>query len=185
MSAKEPEAVRTTIVGGRPPGSGRTNLSVPRGIEVLVKKAAVDPGFRERLLEIRGAAAEEIELRLTAAEAAMLGRVPREQLLQVIEQTAVPDEQRRAFLGKVAVAMLAALGPGLSGCSEAEPAGIQPDRPTNSPATRGIQPDQPTPLPPPPSQGIRPDRPGTPGGATNAAGTNPPLPIAGVKPDRL
>jgi len=41
----EREAERTTIVGGRPPGSGRSNVAVPRGIEVLLKKAAVDPEF--------------------------------------------------------------------------------------------------------------------------------------------
>ena len=35
----EQQAVRTTIVGGRPPGSGRSDVAVPRGIEVLVKKA--------------------------------------------------------------------------------------------------------------------------------------------------
>jgi len=37
----EQPAVRTTIVGGRPPGSGKGIGSVPRGIEVLVKKTAV------------------------------------------------------------------------------------------------------------------------------------------------
>jgi hypothetical protein len=50
----EAEAVRTTIVGGRPPGSGRNNVPVPRGIEVLVKKASVDAGFRELFLKQRG-----------------------------------------------------------------------------------------------------------------------------------
>ena len=58
----ECEAVRTTIVGGRPPGSGTSIGSIPRGIEVLVKKAAVDPAFRTLLLERRGQAAEAIGL---------------------------------------------------------------------------------------------------------------------------
>ncbi|MCP4231568.1 MAG: hypothetical protein GY771_15670, partial [bacterium] len=44
-SSIEREAVRTTIVGGRPPGSGKSNGSIPRGIEVLVKKASVDAVF--------------------------------------------------------------------------------------------------------------------------------------------
>ena len=35
---QEQEAVRTTIVGGRPPGSGKSVGNIPRGIEVLVKK---------------------------------------------------------------------------------------------------------------------------------------------------
>jgi|GEM_PF-1218437 len=37
----EQPAVRTTIVGERPPGPGKGVGSVPRGIKVLVKKAAV------------------------------------------------------------------------------------------------------------------------------------------------
>ena len=46
----EQEAVRTTIVGGRPPGCGQPVGQIPRGIEVLVKKAAVDPEFKTLLL---------------------------------------------------------------------------------------------------------------------------------------
>ena len=37
----EQPAVVTTIVGGRPPGAGLPIGTVPRGIEVLVKRAAV------------------------------------------------------------------------------------------------------------------------------------------------
>jgi hypothetical protein len=83
MSAQEneKEAVRTTIVGGRPPGNGRSTGAVPRGIEVLVKKAAVDLEFRELLLEQRGGAAAAIGLELDPAEAAMLSAIPREQLI--------------------------------------------------------------------------------------------------------
>ena len=46
----EMDAVKTTIVGGRPPGSGKSLPSIPRGIEVLVKKASVDKDFRKLLL---------------------------------------------------------------------------------------------------------------------------------------
>ena len=46
----EQPAVRTTIVGGRPPGSGHGVGQIPRGIELLVKKASVDPEFRKLLL---------------------------------------------------------------------------------------------------------------------------------------
>ncbi|GAG42054.1 unnamed protein product, partial [marine sediment metagenome] len=53
----EQPAVRTTIVGGRPPGSGKTVGPIPRGIEVLIKKAAVDPGFKMLLLAKRDGAA--------------------------------------------------------------------------------------------------------------------------------
>lgn len=126
--AKEREAVRTTIVGGRPPGSGRSNVTVPRGIEVLVKKAAVDDEFRGLLFERRGGAAAAIALQLDPAEDAMLSAIPQEQLAQIIAQTTVPDEQRRVFLGRIAAAMLAVLGVTLAGC-RAKSRGNRPDRP--------------------------------------------------------
>ena len=115
----EQEAVRTTIVGGRPPGSGKPVGDIPRGIEVLVKKAAVDPEFAELLLAHRDKAAEEIGLDLDPAEVMMLRAVRREQLESIINQTSVPKEHRRAFLGKAAAAMLAALAVGGAlGCSK-------------------------------------------------------------------
>jgi hypothetical protein len=175
MSTKDDDAVRTTIVGGRPPGSGRSTGSIPRNIEVLVKKAAVDPAFRELLLEQRGAAAAAIQLELDPAEDAMLSAVRREQLAQIVSQTTVPDEQRRVFLGRLAVAMLAIIGGGLASCERAESAGIRPEQPYG---TDGIRPDRPTNAPPVWSHGVRPDRP-TPGV------TNVPAPVpAGIQPDR-
>ena len=62
-------AVKTTIVGGRPPGSGKMLGAIPRGIEVLVKKASVDPAFKSLLMSVRSKAADEIGLALDAAEA--------------------------------------------------------------------------------------------------------------------
>ena len=177
MSAKgnEQEAVRTTIVGGRLPGSGRGNVSVPRGIEVLVKKAAVDPDFRTLLLEQRGAAAATIELELDPAEHTMLNAIPQDQLAQIISQTTVPVEQRRVFLGRIAVAMLAVIGGGLAGCASdtlyhTMSAGIQPMSP----------PPQPTPMEPPGTLGIRPDLP-----PPNLPSTNSPAPPSthGIQPD--
>lgn len=171
-TAVEQQAVVTTIVGGRPPGAGQPVGQVPRGIEVLVKKAAVDAEFRTLLLEKRAEAAAEIGLALDPAEVMMLGAVPAAQLEAVIARTDVPDEHRRTFLGKAAAAMLAALGVvSIAGCG---PKGISPDRP---PAPKGIAPDRPPiggiapdrpppketkdePKPPPPPTGIRPDRPG-------------------------
>jgi hypothetical protein len=190
MSAQENEkaAVRTTIVGGRPPGSGRNMGTIPRGIEVLVKKAAVDLEFRELLFDQRGGAAAAIELELDPAENAMLNAIPREQLAQIVRQTTVPPEQRRVFLGKIAVAMLAVLGVGIAGCgSKSEPElstlGIQPDRPKR----KVIHPDRPTNAPPPVQPplpapaGVRPDLP-----STNSPSTNnpPPPPTRGIQPDR-
>jgi acyl carrier protein len=83
---------------------------IPRGIEVLVKKASVDAAFRSLLLERREEAAARIALKLDAAERLMLRAVPREQLEAIIARTTVPQEHRRAFLGQVAGAMLAVVG---------------------------------------------------------------------------
>jgi len=91
---------------------------IPRGVEVLVKKASIDPEFRELLLSKRAAAAEAIGLALTPAETAMLNTVPRDQLEAIIARTSVHPKQRAAFLGKAAAVMIAALGAGglSSGC---------------------------------------------------------------------
>ncbi|MDY0164939.1 MAG: hypothetical protein RBS80_00260 [Thermoguttaceae bacterium] len=138
--AEEQEAVRMTIVGGRPPGSGQPVGPVPRGAEILIKKAAVDPEFRTLLVERRAAAADEIGLQLDPAEAMMLAAAPAAQLEAIIERTTVPQEHRRAFLGKAAAAMLAAVGISTAGCPPAT-LGVRPDRPQPAPA--GIPPDMP------------------------------------------
>ncbi len=170
----EGEAVRTTIVGGRPTGSGRGTGSIPRGVEVLLKKAALDAEFRELLCGERIRAAEAIGLELDAAEIAMLTAIPREQLESIIAQTLVPVEQRRVFLGRMAAPMLALLGVAVTGCQEGPPSlGVQPDRPVAV------------------SAGIRPQAPGTnqpPAQAspTTAPATNQPAsPVSdGIRPDR-
>ncbi len=125
----EQEAVRTTIVGGRPPGSGQKVGNVPRGIEVLVKKASVDPDFKRMLLKRRDGAAEEIGLSLEPAEVMMLRAASTEQLEAIIEKTTVPTEHRRAFLGKAAVAMLAAVGSDTIMSCYPAPTGVDPGRP--------------------------------------------------------
>jgi hypothetical protein len=153
---QEQEAVRTTIVGGRPPGSGKSIGNIPRGIEVLVKKAAVDPAFKAILLDRRAAAADEIGLQLEPAEAMMLAATPREQLEAVIANTHVPEEHRRTFLSQVATGMLIAVGTvaAVSTCS----LGVRP----NQQVVKGERPDRPPPREPkpePPPTGMRPDRP--------------------------
>ena len=84
--------------------------SFPRGIEVLLKKAAVDEKFRELLLENPSQAAASIELELEPAESAMLQTFPKEHLAAIIKQTNVPEMHRRTFLGKSVVAMLVLIG---------------------------------------------------------------------------
>ncbi len=181
----EQEAVRTTIVGGRPPGSGQSIGQIPRGIEVLVKKASVDPQFKAVLLSRRAEAADEIGLALDPAEAMMLTVVPAAQLESIIAQTSVPDRDRRAFLGKVAAAMLATIGLTVPGCGE--PKGCRPDVPKkpkreNRLEPTGSAPDRPPDVQPPakseteaaddtqPSSDDRPDK----------------IPVPeGMRPDRL
>lgn len=104
---EEQEAVFTTIVGGRPPGSGTRVGAVPHGVEVLLKKASVDPDFRKLLLEQRGEAAHTIGLELTDAEREMLAHIPAEQLEQIINNTKVKPEHKSAFLGTIGRIMLA------------------------------------------------------------------------------
>ena len=110
--------VRTTIVGARPPARGRARGDIPRGIEVLVKKASIDPVFHALLLEKRAAAASALDLDLTPSEVATLNAVPRAQLEKIIANTRVPDPQRRAFLGQAGKVMLAAVALGVTGCKE-------------------------------------------------------------------
>lgn len=173
MSAKEneSEAVRTTIVGGRPAGSGRGTGTIPRGIEVLLKKAAVDAEFRELLREERLRAAEAIGLDLDAAETAILKAIPREQLEFIIGQTLVPVEQRRVFLGRLAAPMLALLGVAVTGCARQESAGIRPQT-----QSAGIRPQEPNTNEPSATPWLN-----------TFPFTNPPAPqpyTAGIKPDR-
>ena len=86
--------------------------SISRGIEVLVKKASVDPAFKKMLLDKRAEAAEAIALKLEPAEAAMLNAVPAKQLAAIVANTKVSPNLQPAFLGYAAAAMLAALGTG-------------------------------------------------------------------------
>ena len=143
---EEQPAVRTTIVGGRPPGSGKAVGNIPRGIEVLVKKAAVDPSFRDLLLEKRAGAAESIGLRLDPTEVAMLTSIPEAQLSAIIAGTKVAPGIKKAFLGYAAAVMLAALGcdAGSATNDEVVTKGIDPDtsyiqpQADNIPKTSGI-----------------------------------------------
>jgi hypothetical protein len=129
----EPDAARTTIVGGRPPGNGVIPRHIPRGLEVLIKKAAVDPAFKKLFIEKRAEAAKAIALDLEPAEAAMLKAVPETQLRAIVANTKVSPGLRPAFVGYAAAAMLAALGASAyaedPGEWEMRTTGIEPDIP--------------------------------------------------------
>jgi len=114
-------------VAGGPPGHG----DIPRGIEVLVKKASVDAEFRALLLETRAEAAAEIVLELDPAEVAILSGIPREQLEAIIARTCVRPEHRAAFAGRNVLLMLAAVGAGVLflGVSLTATGGVRADAP--------------------------------------------------------
>jgi hypothetical protein len=129
----------------------------------LIKKASLDPAFCRLLLEQRAAAAREIALQLTPAETAILDAVPEAQLRAMIDRTTVPDVQRRAFLGTLGAAMLAAV---VAGCT--------PPTPTETPVpVTGIRPEEETATP-------------TPAGGETPAGVETRVEIEkGIRPDDL
>ena len=136
----EKPAVKTTIVGGRPPGSGKETDLVPRGIEILIKKASVDHAFKEALLKERAAAASRIDLSLEDTEVTMLNNIPQPHLEGIISATKVSPNMRQIFLGCTAAVMLAALTATASASdddSRLVPQGIRPD----DVGTLGIRPD--------------------------------------------
>jgi hypothetical protein len=127
---RQKPTVKTTIVGGRPPGSGREMGTVPRGVEILLKKAAVDESFRKIFLNDRLNAADAIGLTLNPAEMAVLKAIPDSSLEQMVEVTKVQPKIRQAFMGYAATVMLAALtatSNGMPQDSTQEGHGIQPD----------------------------------------------------------
>ena len=104
---------------------------IPRGLEVLVKKASVDTEFRALLLADPSAAARSIDLTLTLYEQSMLAAVTREQMTAIIDATVVPEAHRRAFLGTASAAMILLLGgfAGLATISVSVSAGNRSDHP--------------------------------------------------------
>ncbi|MGD8718953.1 MAG: hypothetical protein PVH29_09045 [Candidatus Zixiibacteriota bacterium] len=111
-------------------------IEIPRNIEVLIKKAAVDTAFKKALFAERAGAAAYIALDITPAEAAMLKAVPESQLRAIVGRTRVSPNLRPAFLGAAAATMLAALA--AAGCKD--PAA---EYGTVDVKSKGIRPDYP------------------------------------------
>ncbi|MCU0726591.1 MAG: Os1348 family NHLP clan protein [Planctomycetes bacterium] len=63
-------------------------LSVPRGIEALLHRAAVDTRFRGLLLDDPLAAAAAAGLELSTSERAVLGALPGDQLARLVDRIA-------------------------------------------------------------------------------------------------
>ena len=128
------------------------------GIEVLLRKASVDPEFRELLLKERAAAAGEINLALTAAEEGILTTVPEADLVRMIEKIEVPEAHRTVFRGKTAATMLAiVVGAGvLTGCGPVC-TGIRPREETGEDRPESVEPVDDEDPEDQPVRGIRPD----------------------------
>lgn len=97
-----------TIVGGRS-RSNRLAGDSPRGIEILLKKASVDPAFRLSLLQEPLAAARSILLDLKQVEIDILESAPRPILERMIENTFVPKQHVKTFRTAPSAAILALL----------------------------------------------------------------------------
>jgi len=148
---KETIANRTTIVGGRP-GDGYKLKGIPRGIEILIKKASVDKSFEKKLIKFRSKAAKELELDLTETEKQIIDTIPVNMLKNAIKNINIPDSQKSQFKGKVAAAMLSAI----SAFTLINNSPSAKSQDISQAITRGIRPDfiETHPLPP---TGIRPD----------------------------
>jgi hypothetical protein len=119
---------RTATVGGRPPEEA---CRVPMGIERVLRKAAADPRFHDRLRADRAAAIEASGLTLTPSERAILLAAPGEQIRAMVLELAPSSPARRGLFRRLlAAAGLALLGPVAASCGP-EPAagGAQPDLP--------------------------------------------------------
>jgi len=145
--------VRTTIVGGRPPGDDAV-VPVPMGIERVLRKAAADQRFRARLMSDRAAAIGRSGLELSNSERAILLAIPAAHLEAMIAELAPSSPARRGLFRRLAaaagIALFGVASLSDSGCAwRGRTAGESMDMPR----TKGISPDMPR------SQGIRPDRP--------------------------
>ncbi len=189
-------AVKTTTVGGQPPGGeGGVEDGVPMGIEALLSMAAVDDQFSNALLQDRDEAILASGVQLTKHEQAILGLVDNAALEHMIASVhgLIPESERREFLGRSAAAMLflmsggAALG--ASGCKEINPmtaTGSRPDPPgpPPTPIETGSRPDLPDEVAPKPDVGVPQPTPAPPTGHRPDPPPNT-MPLSrGISPDR-
>lgn len=155
---------RTTIVGGRPPEETSEAYPVPTGIQVLLRLAAEDPGFKRELIERRAELAGPAGVKLTESEKSILKVIPEDQLSTMIDAIPPAPAPRRDFLRQTAAtAVLLLGGAALDGCDSciSSAGGARPDLPEENPASQGSGqevPPRPDERPSPPG-GARPDLP--------------------------
>ncbi len=114
MKQDEPRATRpsprTTIVGGRPPDNEDKLPPVPTGMQQLLRLAAVEPRFRQQLLERRSAVAQAAQVKLTRSEQAILAAVDDKQLRTMVDKMPPPTPSRRDYLRNSAISAVLLLG---------------------------------------------------------------------------
>lgn len=108
-TGERPDDQGHTIVGGRPEAGRSLRSDIPRGLEFLVKKAAVDPEFKREFLQKRDRLIDELNIPLDASEKAMLACVSPEHLEKMINATRVPPSQHKALAKASTAAMIALL----------------------------------------------------------------------------
>ena len=108
-TSEKPDEQGHTIVGGRPQAPRSMRTDIPRGMEILVKRASIDPMFKAELLAKRDKIADELQIPLDASEKAMLAGIPAEHLEKMIKATEVPPAQHSLLAKGTTAAMLALL----------------------------------------------------------------------------
>jgi hypothetical protein len=165
---------RITIVGGRPPAEEAAR-ALPRGIDQVLARAALDHRFRERLNTDRVGALDSSGVSLSPAERGILLATSAEQLEAMVEGVARNLVDRRGWFARVAGVFGvfiggALLGAGESGCCFVSTKGERIDVPPSRAPSQGIRPG----TDPGPTTGIRPDGTGPdPEGETRKAPPKP------------
>ncbi len=101
---------RTTIVGGRPPDGDEKLPPVPTGMQQLLRLAAIEPRFRQELLQRRSAIAHAAQVKLTRSEQAILAAVDEKQLCMMVDKMPPPTGSRRNLLRHSALSAVLLLG---------------------------------------------------------------------------
>jgi len=212
--AVEKRAVKTTIVGGQPPGNERPLPPIPVGIEEILGMAAVNEEFAAALYENRDTAVQASGVELTATERGILAAIDSTTLRQMVGNVegVFPNRERRAFLARSAAALLALAGGGAAAaaaaaCSDTKSKpSTKPSQPAPADAAAAAAlpadaapapadaapPDAEPPAPPPagirpdmpPTRGIRPDRPRPTKGIRPDIPAIKKPPTRGIRPDR-
>ena len=93
----------------------KAEVDVPVTLEHVLLEAARDEDFRRNFLDDPTGAVEKAGLRLTDSESAMLGSLPREALMAMIDRMAPERQKNRRFLRAVTAATVAG-GMLVTGC---------------------------------------------------------------------